>query len=516
MAARAAAWGGVGRLRAGGIRPTASGRWGISILGASLLIASTALAQNPDPRKTAATGPDVPGQDELSTWEPVIAAGKDRIITAFNVGLRNDSRIGFALTKPATSSSGNWYQQGIVPKGVSGTSAPAYAIDPTIAYDSLADDFVLVGLTTQDVGSNVGFAHYKNAAGPFAGGWQPIANTVGADFPKLVAGEQTPTGREFYVVYHAPGPLLRYARSVDGGHTWTGGLPVRINGEDVNGSYVSLAVSGAGPLYVGYLSQSPAAGFRFLRGSDNAGGDVTFDYLYSSAGQPLTIGTRIASFNNAIPLTLLRYHLVMHVQPIIAADPSNPNVLYLTYHDRTEPQPGQTEVDIDVYFRRLTLNPATGFWSAGDPVRVNNDEVIAGNIKDQFRPEMVVTPRPGGSSWIHIMFYDDRDFTQADNVSTATVNYYYALSRDGGATFAENYQVFYNAPGPGDPPVLDMAAPLPPEHPQFGFEIGEYNGITVREFEGTFEVWGSFVQTAVPPSSETDWSQIGAVRVPLP
>lgn len=208
-----------------------------------------------------------------------------------------------------------------------------------------------------------------------------------------------------------------------------------------------------------------------------------------------------------------QFNGLLRAQGQIAPDPADSNVIHVVYNDlETVPPPG--EHDVNVFYRKL--HSVGGNWTLDDRVRVNTNIDTGGNVTDQFRPVIVATPPSpvaGGLTNLHVLFYDDRDYpTQSDLIENAKMNMYYSYSTDGGSLWQPNQRIYLKSANPGDPPVLDYSVPLHPE-----FQLGEYNGIALRQADpSTWEIWSSFGQMLpLGSSGEDDFSQIGAVRIPV-
>ncbi len=169
----------------------------------------------------------------------------------------------------------------------------------------------------------------------------------------------------------------------------------------------------------------------------------------------------------------------VHTSPQLAADPTDPNRLYLVYHD-TDPE---APSDVNVYLTSLVYSG--GQWTALPRVKVNNDGNAA---TDQFLPSIVVDD----FGVIHIIFYDDRQYVQGDSAPDAQYDVWYARSVDGGANFEDNSELW----GLSGLPALDeTTASTSLRKP------GEYIGITY--FSALDQIWTSYGGTSLfDPSNE--------------
>ncbi len=146
-------------------------------------------------------------------------------------------------------------------------------------------------------------------------------------------------------------------------------------------------------------------------------------------------------------------------------DPSSPHYgrLYLVYTDATAPggtlaDPGGS--DTDIYIRHSDNDGAT--WSSA--VKVNDDATAT----SQFLPYFAVDRTTGN---LVVTWYDDRN----DPVNNTKVEYWGAVSTDGGATFSPNFKI---SQGQSDSTTVDDP----------GFEFGDYSWV---DFFGgkAFPVW---------------------------
>jgi len=269
-----------------------------------------------------------------------------------------------------------------------------------------------------------------------------------------------------------------------------------------------------GPLYVAYVPENPAYGqppetpaqcrparVRFLRGvdiddpDDPADGQNEFRPL-CAAEQPREFGSAepialelvltCGGIRNFIPLRRGVTQFGMKLDrfvPHLRADPSDPDRLYIVYHD-VRRNAGRPTADVDVYLRAIIRRD--GGWLLGPPRRVNQN---TDTLSDQFLPAVTVDHR----GRIHVIFYDDRAYSQEDGPPgpddpDPRFDVYYALSADQGRTWQEKKLVLE----PTDEPAVDLGlAPLSP-----GFELGEYADIAwFARPDGTTEVWTAFAGT---------------------
>lgn len=126
--------------------------------------------------------------------------------------------------------------------------------------------------------------------------------------------------------------------------------------------------------------------------------------------------------------------------------------LYLTYTDAPNPPvDGVGDDNTDIYLRYSDNDGASGSWSA--PVKVNDD----GGATSQFLPYLAVDNTTGN---LIVTWYDARD----DPVNDQNVQYWGALSEDGGATFGPNFIISENSSNG------DLGSDP-------GFEFGDYSWV---------------------------------------
>lgn len=177
--------------------------------------------------------------------------------------------------------------------------------------------------------------------------------------------------------------------------------------------------------------------------------------------------------------------------PQVAVDPTDPNRVYAVYHDRVS----KNSYDIDVFLNRLTKTPHG--WIKGSRIRVNQDVVDPNDPddKDQFHPSVTVDD----NARIHVTFYDDRDYDQADGCEDPqdpntwpTFDVYYAIGTwDQGQLDWEEYELCEDPNDcSGSEAAVDFS--IGPDH----YEVGEYVGVAWRNVDAnTTEVWTSFAGT---------------------
>lgn len=410
-----------------------------------------------------------------------------------------------------------WDQTGTIPY------AELKAIgDPVIAADPVTGNFVAVanGFVAGDPPAGnqvcVAVSRWKAVTEQWSN-WTavtPLVSGTGLDKPWIVAGEYVSgVGQEFYITYTKPqisgGARYGYARSVDGGETWTtGDVTDGLTGPPFPGVPFAMhcTVAEVGPLYAAYVHHSGSGpnglAIRFLKGVDQPDGRVEFSQLMYPEPAPFP------NPPNSAPLEVTLRHLAVgdlsgdipgglavRTVPWLVADPTRPTTLYLVYHDRVAV--GMS--DVDIFMRRIKKPSASSpFWAALDPVRVNDDDPDLGEF-DQFTPTAAV----GSDGRLHITYYDDRRHAQDDDTSSAPrFDFFYTFTDSAGSAFLNSQRMY----GPNqDEPELDyqrLSGWVFPDRP------GEYNGIGI----GADGVWLSFTGTSELKQSGSNPSVIWSVR----
>jgi len=137
----------------------------------------------------------------------------------------------------------------------------------------------------------------------------------------------------------------------------------------------------------------------------------------------------------------------------------------------------------------LTRNPTTGRWSVGPAILVADDDDPF-NETDQFLPRVDVAPNGN----VHIIYYDDREYPQADDDPTPRFDVFYAWASGSQLNFQDPGHTFELCDDPQNNclatvPAVDFALPA------MAFVFGDYIGIDV----GAGRVWTSFMGHAPYP-----------------
>jgi hypothetical protein len=275
-------------------------------------------------------------------------------------------------------------------------------------------------------------------------------------------------------------------KSTDGGQTW--GAKQFISGADrtILGCFPVVAppktVGQPGDLYVFWLDFSMSR-IRMAKSTD--GGD-TF-----SAPTTVQAINRVDGFPNSA----FRNDSL----PTAGVDPGD-GTLYVAWDDRHMTKPGGTcppdsaappdqVCDSDILMTRSKDGGAT--WS--DPIRVNQDTI--GNGKDQFQPQLAVTP--GGQ--LDMMWFDRRNDPQDFYIDT-----YVGRSNDKGATWHET-RVTKKMWDPSVNPPISTSG-------QF---IGDYQGMTASDCSAV-PFWNDTSASSLPASDPgySKWQEVFSAIVP--
>lgn len=340
-----------------------------------------------------------------------------------------------------------------------GASELPNASDPVLAFDATGTAYLsYIGYNQNDLSVGGIFVSHSTNAGQ---SWEK---------PVLVAAndELTFHDKEWITVDRSDNPATRgtiyvswtlfktinprsergdivVSRSTDGGKSFSAPVRASLPAQDeTQGSYPAIGPDGE--LYVLYYSDSG--------GSNAGGGQGLFIAKSADGGATFGAATRVSSVSRP-PSPLPGSAFRVFVLPALAVDP-NSGALYATWND-------SRNGDSDVMLARSTDGGAT--WTQAQ--RVNNDP--ARPRHDQFFPAVAV----GRDGAVHLLWLDRRD-DAANNLYLP----YYAISTDGGATFAQE-------------PLSRT-----PSDPAIGFQgtlIGDYISLDTS-FDGS-KVYAAWVDT---------------------
>ena len=263
-----------------------------------------------------------------------------------------------------------------------------------------------------------------------------------------------------YIYAAAWSPNANFARSTNGGSTWTttlSGTPNTTPGNMICiGPSPNNAIQGGSVYFVTITGSNPAPStFNFFRSTD---GGATLTSMSSGAISPGYVGT----LNTASRLVINNARTRPY--PMIACDNSYGPYrgrLYCVYASNTPAGNGNKP---DVKLQYSTDGAAT--WSA--PVVVNDDANTT--TSDQWFPAVWCEKTTGK---LYIKWYDDRNAP-----STYGVDVYATYSTTGGTSFAPNQKIT-NA---------TWTYPCPSCSPNSNCYMGDYDAITANKKVG-FMVW---------------------------
>lgn len=380
--------------------------------------------------------------------ETSVAAYSDKLVAMWNVMAWNGSsfphhRVAYAVSEDGGES---WTDMGFLPRP---DGCSSEQLDPTVAADPLGEF----------AGDFIGGAVIK------CSGFSPVRGQVArmpeteTEFDEVIAlsnGSQTcstdytqlavgpdPSGPQgathLYMTCFTVGndigctnpESLALFRSVDAGETWSSRTFV-----EVNNTILSLVaspwpvVTSDGTLYIAYNHRiSESAREIEVVANANAGSGQFTNLALNHSRISFTFPNNGKMYGNYIPGDFRVLHGIQ-----MASDPTDPNVLYIVYHDFDEaPQDPGDDADVDVYLIRGEYNSQSEEWEWSERIRINDDDPDV--EQDQFFPTIVVDDYGD----LHIAWFDTRNDPQGPD-DDVLISLYYAFSDDGGQTFT-NYEV---------------------------------------------------------------------------
>lgn len=362
--------------------------------------------------------------------------------------------------------------------------------DPTVAYDASTGGFVCAALANllripgQPLlqGSGIITSTWTESAG-----WSlwsvvdyapaiPMVSIRTTDKPSIVAGESG----EFYLTWLNTAlhdtmekkNTMGWARSIDSGLTWVTGVVEDELGDTVTSGYAPQPATAPNrPLYISHAIGLNIGDIRFLEGTDEVGGGMSFNRLFRSQFRPLKL-----EFERVPESAIAGKDIKCRHVPVIAVDDGNLDSFYFAFQER----PMSTGTNADVFITRAHKE-AGGYWgfdtrhgfSDPDPPDPVPPDPVDPET-DQFLP--IVDVDSNGD--VHVIYYDDRRIDQLDNVVGPIYNIIYAVSTDAGASYTE-----FELDSGQNQPWLDLR--LDPQHPG----PREYVGLQVFESAAGPEVW---------------------------
>lgn len=516
---------------------------------AATLVGGSTIAFTVYPRQIAATWGENPN-DPTPVWETAVATDGATAIAVYHRGKAEQSpkkKIAYSVGSydpNNPSQPWTWEEKGLI-------IADEYDVtfDPSIVYDPTSEEFVCVaaGYYTPDEEKQIIVSFYDpNEAVPEFGAWTPVARRLDdlqdpndnalVDKPWLVAGENTIWGRELYIVwFDAPAGEqagYAYARSVDGGQTWSWD-EIKVDSNRITGIFCAQPACRqrvhepneptydpddpnnpfeGDPLYIAYRHDNNTIGF--LAGmddnSDPNNPGLTFSYLTGATQiehQAPLDGELPLDDQQVIPVPLriqtnaagmdLSYHVPgmfdVKTTPWLVVDPTDANRLFAVYQDVIDDQDPNIDYDVDVFVQKITRDGDD--WVAHARVRVNQnyEDPNDPNSSDQFTPTVIID----NDGNLHVIYYDDRRWPEQNDGPPHTgdkFDVYYAISTDHGATWEERLLYAVDPEDPNEVPSLDPSyddygAPYgkfgPFEYPGLAYYVDHTREFLLASFTGT-------------------------------
>ncbi len=451
-------------------------------------------------REVAAHGLSLPAEH---AWEPALVMDANWAIGVFNRRYRGLPlrRTGWAIYR---RSDNQWVDEGLIPEPTS--PLINNSVDASIA-SAGGNTFVITALAKEGTADRVVVSELSVSGmnppqlAPFFSAWTATGEfgDHAIDKPWTIAGDGT---NEYFTVFidtpanQSPG--YGYQRSTDGGQTWhpssVADMAIKVDGSRVLGYFCAQSsLAPDGTYFIAYMkNQNAGTGpqeIHFVRGTDDnstpSDPRVTFAAL---AGDPV-VNLNRADCTSYCPSC---YCAGVKTVPWIATDPTDSNRFYVVYHDTTT----TSSTDVDVYCVAVTRPSSSGNLSTGSRVRVNHDPLGSAEA-DQFLPAATVD----SNGMLHITFYDDRNYSQAEGCSGAQPQFkhdlYYCRSQNGGVSFAENAISRLVPPSPCEgaenAPAVDWSLTLNGNVPM---EPGEYSGLAARVENGKICVYMLYTGTS--------------------
>ncbi len=387
--------------------------------------------------------------------------------------------------------------------------------DPAVDADRHGN-FYFAGLGADALGR---FTIQTNTSTDNGQTWSPavvVAQDNGGDKEWIAAGRDPFDGSRdnVYVTwtsFQATGSQIRFARSTDGGATWTT-KTIFAPAPDPDPEMPQNAVQFSNPyvdpitgrLYIPFEQFSNSdRDFLKVMASDDAG--ETFTFLdFDVAGSPVTDGLPIVSAGELIDMGSGGFRLGIHAGPPSAgrfglrqfrqvsrlvtqpAFAARNGVLYLAWSNSTSPFFGDPTGKSNVLFVRSGDGGRT--WSA--PVQVNPS---VSTDAHHVLPSLAIDQDPND---VHVTYYTQH--------SDETVDLDMANSHDRGSTFPAGRAVRVTSTNFVLPPTVNRltAAPTPTTNYDrtivSGYSLGEYQ--SVKSANGSvYVLWGDARNTVTEP-----------------
>jgi hypothetical protein len=278
------------------------------------------------------------------------------------------------------------------------------------------------------------------------------------------------------------------SRSTDGGDTWgTVGLPEIVSGLKAREIGCQLGVAPSGRVYLSFLNyaldvRSGISGVgQYLTWSDDHGLTFAVPIKVADVNQ---VPNHLQPADNFRNLSL----------PAMGVSPVDGSV-YITWADEHKQGTGKcgdkdVVCDADILLAKCTEATVP---ICGSPKRVNQDTV--GNGKDQFQPQIAITP----SGQVNISYFDRR--SDPDNFFIDT---YLSRSNDGGGTWTD-LRVTQKMSDPRINPPIDGGG---------NFFYGDYQGL-VADNTCAIPFWNGTHLANLPATDPnySPWQEVFSARV---
>lgn len=395
------------------------------------------------------------------TNETSVAAIGSKLVAMWNVrkpvnNVFGPFRVGYAVSDDGGET---WTDMGYfpLPEGCTGAQ-----FDPTVVGDPVSGTFVgacveVCGVFAAQVGiMPQGETEFEGAV-LLSNGGSPCAS----DYTQLAAGPdpgnpQAPT--QFYLtcftLSNTPACNLRLALHYydHGQEQWTSRFVVS-NPPTGSVSAPWPTVAPDGVLCIAYTDQSDPDAMKINVVATTTPGATPYTNLELEHARIPFVFPNTKQYGHYIGGDFPVRHNVQ-----TAADPGNPDVLYVVYNDFvTAPENQNDDGDVDVFLIRGEYNQQNEQWDWSGRIRINDDDPDVQH--DQFFPTIAVDEIGD----LHVAWFDTRNDPQ-DPGEDVAISLFYAISTDGGQSFT-NYEV--------DEVAIDTAELWDP-----GF-LGDYIRITV-------------------------------------
>ena len=380
---------------------------------------------------------DIGFGNQTTQSEPSIAVHHKKVVVAYNDSTKTPNYTGYSNSPQGGHV---FHDRGGLPGNQSGDNVLAANRHGTFYYATLSTD--------PAGNSSVGVSKSTDGGVTFT---PPVNASTTANGPAFFQDKEWLTvdnsgeasDGNVYLAWTKFGPVgeqILFARSTDGGNTWS--APLALSGIG-NPQGAMPAVGPEGELYVCWLDRGTSQ--ILIQKSTDAG--LTFANPVTGGGAVQTIVQIPGTMNGNIRANSF---------PSMAVDQEHGRI-YITYAARVGADQG------NVF---LTVSHDHGkTWSA--PVRVNDDSTQT----DQWMPSVAVTDE----GIVGVMFYDRRN----DPVANLNIDVYLAISTNHGRTFHPNQRITTTS----FPPAVNFDPAIAWNY------MGDYNQM-VADREKFYMAWG--------------------------